>query len=65
MLFLVYLCFGLRMVIKYLNPGNVNKMVTPAGREAALKITIQRKQMANKRRAQSCSWWRPGVGFIL
>jgi len=43
MLFLVYLCFGLKMVIKYLNPGNVNKMVTPAGIEAALKITIQRK----------------------
>ena len=65
LLFLVYLCFVLRMLIKYLNPGNINKMVTPAGPEAALKITIQRKQMVNKWRAQSCSWWSPGVGFIL
>jgi hypothetical protein len=43
MLFLVYLCFGLRMVIKHLNNSNVNRIVTPAGIEPALKITTQRK----------------------
>jgi hypothetical protein len=42
-----------------MNPGNVNKMVTPAETEAALKITIKRKQMVKKQRAQSCSWYSP------
>jgi hypothetical protein len=65
MLFLVYLCFGLRMVRKYLNPSNINKMVTPAGTEAALKITIERKQMVNNRRAQPCFWYNPKVGIIF
>jgi hypothetical protein len=53
------------MARKYLNPSNVNKMVTPAGTEAASKITIQRKQMVNKQRAQSCFWYSQTVGFTL